>query len=380
MSVLTHRMLRCSSLPVITTCSEPLRRDLLVEDAHDEESSSLGTEAHALYAAMVEGRPPSDQDIDDAAKAADLPAGELKALYAMGAKLWGLVKDKFRGDLHTELEVAFLAQTTDGIWRVPGHVDVAAFNLSAGTFVAGDWKTGRVPRSFLEQFRGYCAGLFHRHAWLNEGAFLHLAVREQKAYVYRFTRAQIQRWIDNRVAPALQSKGYRVSAECEHCPAFSGCPGRAAMVRDVAQLLMSDEATAEATVRAMLGDPAQTELLWNGRRALETAIDRMQKVIKSEVRARGEVPVGEDRQLVIEVQVAEEIDPLKGWPAIKAAVGAERLPECVKIVKGNVEGIVREGAAKGQKKAAVEALMNTLRDAGAVTPSPKDTLQCRKRK
>jgi hypothetical protein len=362
--------LRCSALPLAFKCPGSVRRGEL--DINDtSEPAELGTAAHAGLAVMVERGWPDWDGIPELARKHDVDETDLRVLIAQGAKLWESpmpesqrrVLDCFPSPL-TEVSL----EHEDDAWVLTGHADILGRSPTA--VHCGDWKGGRVDKSFRDQLLGYgaLALLDDRSALWAEATVLW--VRDQETERYSIRRTELDDWrrrIDEEIV--AWSGEYRPGPHCAHCRRRHECPAANARMR--ADLAI-------VTDRNLVGhvEDGETLATWTAEAKIDLVekarvashlIERVLGALKADVIENGgEISDGK-RRLVIVTETRRYLDPVKAFPVLAdAGFTDEDMAKVIEMTAAKAENVVAERAPKGKAAAAKRELTAKLEAAGAV--------------
>jgi len=362
--------LRCSALPLAFTCPGSVRPSTLpINDTSDV--AELGTAAHAGLATLVERGWPDWDGIPALARQHGVGEKDLRILIAQGVKLWESnlpesdkrVLECFPEPL-TEIEL----EHEDDAWILTGHADILGRG-PVGVHV-GDWKGGRVDKSFREQLLGYAAlALLDDRAALWAEASV-LWIRDQEIERYSMQRTELDTWrqrIDDEIV--AWSGEYRPGPHCAHCDRSHECPAaNALMRRDFAIVTDRDLVgyAEDGETIATWTNEAKIDLVEKARVASKL-IDRVLDALKADViRNGGEISDGR-RRLTIVTEPRRHLDPIKAFPVLQdAGFSDDDMAACIEMTASKAENVVAERAPKGKAAAEKRQLTAKLEAAGAI--------------
>ena len=342
-------MIRVSSLPLISKCSAAQVAPQVVIRS-DDSAARLGTSLHDVMACIV-----ANEMIGGLLSIADLyrvDVDELRILEALGRQAWEGLREYFPNPL---IELEFQCG------NLSGHPDVVSVNAEKKTIGIIDWKSGRLSGDYEQQLLGY--------AWLCLQGFP--KVEQVFAYVvwirtgiqegFTWTRDEVEQKMAELQESLKRPWVYTPGEHCQYCPRSAECPAKTQLLAQAAVALIPWKGSVNEIDR-----PAKAAVvILEQCKLLEGAIDAARSAIKADVAAAGgRVAVGYGREIVLVEQQRTEIDAEAGWTVL-SEIGP-RLVEAVDIRKGQLEKVVRDGAERGDKKAAVERLMAKLAQAGAL--------------
>jgi hypothetical protein len=362
--------LRCSALPLAFLCPGSVRPSKLpINDT--SEAAELGTAAHAGLATLVERGWPDWDGIPELARRHGVGEKDLRILIAQGVKLWEStlpdsdkrVLDCFPDPL-TEVEL----EHEDDAWVLTGHADILGRG-PVGVHV-GDWKGGRVDKSFREQLRGYGAlALLDDRAALWAQASV-LWIRDGDVEQYSMQRTELDAWRERIDTEIVGWSGeYRPGPHCAHCDRSHECPAaNALMRRDFAVVTdrnLVGYAEDEETLATWTPE-AKIDLVEKARVASKL-IERVLDALKADVITNGgEISDGK-RRLTIVTEPRRYLDPIKAFPVLtEAGFTDEDMAQVIEMTAAKAENVVAERAPKGKAAAAKRELTKALEAADAI--------------
>lgn len=346
--------IRVSSLPLLFRCAAAAQApDLRI--AEGSEPADLGSAAHEALRPVAEGLGVAWDAIPEIAGRWGVDDGDVRALAAMGAKLWPLIRDTFP-DATTEHEVA--ADVTPTL-RIVGHLDFASRVLTFAR--AGDWKTGRVDSDYREQMRGYAALLLLEDPKLTEATVTIVWLRDGDIENYTLAREGLAAWIADVTKIAESTGSYSPGAHCDRCPRAHECPARTALARrDVAAFAGSDEAALTTMTASQIVD------LYRHAKRVFLLAERAKDAIRAHVEATGDVAVDGARLTLVDEE-RRGLSTLAAWPVLEGeGLTDEETAEVVDIRLSKLEALVASKAGRGKGAAAVRDLGKKLAAVDAV--------------
>lgn len=350
----------CSSLPRFKYCaSSALPPTVRINIPSDE--SSLGHAVHHILACVVLG---AEYELADVAKQHGCDEVELAKLVSYGIKAWSEIAQYFRSPL--------VEQRVEGP-KSRGLADILDID---DIYTAGDWKSGYVRRDHQEQTAGYLDAAREVYGPSPSGRYRSFVIwlRYGEIEVVEWSDADLDRW---RAAVTKQEtrigKDYAPGEHCGHCHRRLECRAfelyllqAASVVADVTQRdrITPEELAAEYTKTRMVG------------KALE-AYDKALKIVLGSL--PNPLPIGDGRVIGLAEGSKSEIDARKALPLLKeSGFTAADLNRVTSMSKGAIEEIVGERAAKGMKGKDKAAIVQRLREAGAITTTTYLKLEARK--
>lgn len=364
--------IRASSLPLLSECPAAAQVGDVVLDTADE-SAALGTACHAVQALVIGGLDVGMglqlalDLVPVQAKVYGVNEEELDRLVWLWWRTWEVISPHFP---EPQSEVYFEAG------GLTGHIDI--LSVSETHLRIADLKTGYKDSDYLPQLQGYAWLALQAYPTLSEVYACILWARDQSTEGWTFTRAELDGWwssLQERIAKG----GYNPGAHCGYCPRSLHCPAKTALVRETAEAFALTQEINEWRTVVEGADPEALIALLDNTKMLEEACERARQVVRFAVAEAGGVLTAADgRQLVLTETERREIDPVRGWYALTHALPGTDVLHCISVSKTDVEKAARETAPRGQKKAAVDSLMQALADAGAISTTTTSRLTVRR--
>jgi len=325
------------------------------------DAARLGTVVHAALAEDVLGQ---DVDIDAMAEEEGLKSAELGPLFFYGRRAWDDLKVSFA---RPEVEKEVLAKV--GAYEITGHLDV--FDNLGSMLLVLDWKSGSVHRDHSKQLATYALGAYQSSGqkadtvtcltvWLQDGYY------ESKT----FSASDLTAFA-NQIASEVFGRidTYAPGDHCGYCPRFIGCPGRGAVVSSaVAEL--SDMLPATGGVNGVAMAAALNKV-----RMVEGVCRKAREFIKQQVVMGGPIPTKPGFALQIRTDTQEKIMPLQAWPILLRELTEEEMAQVLKVGKTALMDVVSAKAGKGQKGKSKVAVMDALRQQGALKDKVVESLR-----
>lgn len=350
-------IIRASSADLVWACAAAATPELAVDPVH--EASETGTAVHRNLAMLVRlGTLPDE-----------MPDGEIAMLSHMGAKMWREhLRDAFPG---ARCEVEHRASLDD--WALTGHPDVESVAQTTARIL--DWKTGRKDAAYEHQMRAYAVLLMSDHEQVEEVVSTVAWLRTQEIETYRTTRQDAIGWVVEMAERLRHTDVFRPGAHCTYCHRAHECPGRSALVRRSIADVLGQESPSEALARM---PPAEIVELYRKAKLASKAAAEVEKAIKAHVEVAGDV-VADGERLTIETTPSREVDAYAAWTVLQDAIADdEALLACVRPSLSKINSAVAKAAGKGKGSAAVRALEERLREAGAIKDTEKRSLTSRR--
>jgi hypothetical protein len=362
--------IRCSALPAAFACpASVLPTEVEIDPV--SEPADEGSANHDVMRMIVEmdARSLDGIDVVAAARRHEVDEDDTRIQAFISLAVWKQLRGSFP-DAQAEVELSADFELGEGhVLRLDGHLDALAVDRRARRANIGDWKYGRVDRSYVHQIRGYQAITLANYPDVDLVHGFVGWMRERDVENYSMTRDQLWEWVDEVRARLLRWDGvYHPGPQCAHCRANHVCPALREMARRDVAILGGDELAAQ--ILRGLADLPDAEVVGLRRRAkvLEKAIGSLNEAIRMRVEAAGGVlRDGAGRELRMVEQGRRRIDPALAWPVLQARLTDEELLGCVEIKPSLVDDAIAAKTERGQKKKAIEEMSDALKAANAVT-------------
>lgn len=366
--------LRCSSAPIAFRCGGSVRLGAVpINEASD--AADVGTAGHEGLATLVRTGSVDWDGIGALARKHDVDEKELRVLLALGAKLWGQVRESFP---HASAEVPLKHQL--GSMTLTGHPDVLGTNGTVAYI--GDWKLGRLDSAYREQLLGYCALVLLNFPQLTEARAGILWVREQEYEPHSMTRAGLYEWLQRVEDEIVQWDGvWRPGSHCAYCQRSHECgPANALARRDMAILMDQEPGQLEdvETIRALVrSQPDKAIALVKIARGIQKKADRVIAALKDEVVRDGDV-VGEEERLTLQRSERRHLSVLQAFPVLQEQLDDAEMAEVIDISLSKAEELVAKKAGKGNGARAKRELQAKLDEVGAIHTTASANLVIRR--
>jgi hypothetical protein len=360
-------VIRCSALPRILQCPgsiTPPETTLVV----DRGVAQLGRAAHEALALLVKKSP---VDLTAIAKKYEVPEKQLAPLYHIGRHSWA----EYEEDVAVAAcEQRMSREILPGV-ILAGSADIILRVISAKrpTLLVWDWKSGAIS-DHRDQVIGY--GWLVIEDWPAEHMKAGICwLRDQIVEIEDIDIAEINR-LPERIQEALNHPNHFSPNfdACKYCPRQHECPAYIALIRQIITAFSSGDIQVNSLA------PAELSMLYNRVQFLKKFLEHYDDVLRNQITLSGALPIGDGRIISLQPRERKSIITEKALPFLQERLGGpEELFPAISINKNDLIGIVRDRAPRGQKKAAQEALMSDLADAGAIDITPYSRLTVSKK-
>ena len=352
--------LRCSALPLAFRCPASIRPSTLpLNESND--AAVLGTAVHEALRSVVETGSLDWAAVPDIAQRHGVAEDDVRALAAMGAKLWPQIAASFEGAL-SEVEVS--AEVAPGVW-LTGHLDGIARRLRVARGL--DWKTGRRDRDYAHQMKGYASLLLLEDPELEEVTLTVVWLRTGEVESYTCRRPDADAWVAELVRAVIQWDGvYHPHDECPHCPRSHECAASNALARRDIAAIADKVIVARVESELSLMSPAEIVEVVKKAAMVQGYAERVRQAVRAHVMKHGDV-VADGIRLTIDTEERRDIDTLKAWPVLEAAgFDDQDFAESLTVRISRAEKVVAKKAGRGKGATAVRELKAALEKAGAI--------------
>lgn len=347
---------RVSNLPRLMQCNASLFPPLseLPDVKPVSEAAGPSTEAHKRIAQAINGAYLPGPIPDDMAP-------EVVRLYAAARQAWKKRHGAFRIP-KAELDLFF----TEGGITLTGHPDVVSLD-EAPTGVVLDWKGMASEPDAIEQIKGYAFLLSAKYQLSScDGYLVLLESREDISWTW--TRAELDDWWEGVKKTLTEWDGaYHPGEQCEWCPKLTACPGRHALIKSFSQgVIAVDQMNPDALV-AMRG---------RAKSVAKFAQDFLE-ALKLHVKAQGGSLECEDGTVLrLRETKKDGLYALAAEPVVveETELTHDEFLTCCTLGKGKLLKLVAATVKRGNKGRVTGHLMDSLREAGAVTQSVSHSL------
>ena len=325
--------------------------------AGTSDDADLGRAAHEAGERHVLGQ---EVDLAEIAAAHEVEESALAPLFHQFRKLYARYADAL-DVLGVEMPVSSMV--------IPGVTIVGTADFFATTrdadklLVNGDLKSTE-SRDPLDQQIGYIVG---EHDGLPApGKCISFYLREGVSEVHDIGAAEIGDWKDRlRYAIEHPEKFAPTVGNCQFCRRALECPARTALMR------ASLDAMAEPGQDIKAMSPAQRGSLYLKLQAAEWYCEGVRDALR-EFAAEAPFILPDGREVALVDDRKERIDVEAGWPVManEFGVGPENLIRVIgpmlSIGKGKLTEAIGSATPKGQKGRRIAALLDALRERGAL--------------
>jgi len=353
--------IHCSTLPRVMRCPASAYPPA-VRIERGSVAAQIGVAVHEALATYVGTRA---HTINEVCETHSVPTDAAASLYWSGVHMY----DEFAEGLRVLAVESSFGIPLSSEHTLCGTADLIAEELDAEvpTIIVWDWKTGRVQRDYLDQFRGYA--LHALHFWPEAENFKLVTAWCRDAVVEsaEILAEDIMSWRGKLIAQLAKGEVFAASPEaCEFCPRAHECPALRA------------EAQAGASALIPLTDagalmPAEIARLKPKRDMLQKVLRQYDDALKAACAAHGPLAIGNGREVYLSESTRQAIlfDEARSTLREHFDVATddalvEHIAGALSLSKGELLRIVAREAPRGSKGTAKDALMEQLKSAGAV--------------
>lgn len=292
---------------------------------------------------------------------------------------WGAVLTK--GECHIEERLKYVYEGEDPPFVTEGTPDIVSLDFKGGdvpllAYVV-DWKTTRLDDTdYGPQLLWYCCLLMHKYPTLEEFQTVIPYLRDRTMRSKKHTRLEIEGFEREFIERVVRWNGvdYTAGGHCRFCPRFMGCEAHTRLIRKTLEALGGWEDVIEAAGEdpsLVRSDPVIVDLYRNCQ-----VVTKLLDVFKGYAKlACGHADnedgrlVGEDGfDLLLKPNARDEVLPREAWPILSDdwSFSKDDMVEIVSMSKGKITDIVGARADKGEKGRMKKAVVNSLREGGAL--------------
>ena len=336
----------------------------------DNPQANVGTITHEVCAEIVhDGERPEIAPWLREHGHTDIDEDEIGRLTWHAQTFW-----QEHGHLFLEPETELPLETIVGDFRITGHTDVLAYCSDCCRVL--DWKGGyRTEVDCEPQIRvyGFLALRQRPVSQEDEVKVTVVWLRDQTFQTWTWTRQELEDWMEETLDRIQHWNGlYTVGSHCRYCPNMFNCPAQTTLVKSTITGLGEIDGQDGPVQVAQLAE------IYAGVQNVERLIKAYRERLKMAISANGPIPLAEGMELALTVSQTETIDPLQGWAVLDSYfTDPKQLAACIKISKPKFLSAVAANVTRSKGLAKEEA-MQRLRDAGAISTSPRESLRLRK--
>jgi hypothetical protein len=349
--------IRCSALPLITTCAQAAQTPKTKIELGDPDIPSLGRAVHACQARRIRGQ---RVDLDELAAEFQVSLAELEPAAGAAVNAWASAKSFFPSPM---VEEALYYRDDDLALELTGTADVLSIDGSEARIL--DWKTGWLETDATQQLKGYAFLTMRRFGV----GVVHASIARPKSgklFTQVWTAEDLAGWF-GWLKEHLQDQAYRPSAgACGHCRRWLECDAGRELVKQSADTLIDLNG-------ADLSPASMIEVIERAR-LVEQASKFARDLVKAAViQAGGTLTAADGSSLEIMVQRPRTITlTAEGEAVLRGVIG----DDIHKLTLGatEVDALVAAKAPSRLKKSNVASTMAALEKAGALTYEQQDRL------
>jgi hypothetical protein len=351
-----EKKIRASAVPGIMKCNAskyppkiPIRTD--GEPAH------IGSAVHAPLASLVDGS--YAWDIARACDEYEVDEKEVSYLYHVGKSMWDKLKDSIEV---LEVETEHTREIGDTGWINTGHMDVAGwYKPVPGTLVVIDWKTGRVDSDYTDQTIDYAWLIHPKYPEATAFKVVTAWLRDNRTVVKDVTLEGLQDF-ERRLISAVTHDDYHPGSVCEYCSNRLECNAQKSISRASVETMLAigSDGMQEVT-------PALLSSLYVRSRLVKKAIDDYESALRVSIANNGPMQIEDGRVLKFVDEPRDKIH--LDLETLKAYLPIEKIQELTTISKTALNEAIGDVAPARQKGALRKAVVEQLRECGAIETS-----------
>jgi len=269
----------------------------------------------------------------------------------------------------------------DDAFALEGTGDVVGITRDKTTGIVADLKTGFVNFPHKHQVKCYAKGV--RDKLRRYGIEIERVIgligwaRDREIQVFEWTAGELDDYADEIVKTICEWDGvkYTVGAHCMFCRRHASCKARALELRSGYRLMLVDVEDDKHDLDVVSGETFATA--WEMSKLIPNVVEQWRARIKERIRTTGPIDMGNGKVLdVVERNIAAEIDTVEAAKVLKAgfAFSDDDVLSVCKIGKKDMEDLIGSRAPRGQKGKAKQAVVEALKEKGALVPRTSPTL------
>lgn len=345
---------RASFAGTAYTCPQSVQREPSEPRVVIGELPALGQALHYMNAISIgQGQ---HVEVADAAAMFRAEPEELEALVKITWQCWEEIRQWF-----IEPQAEVYLEKVLGRVGLSGHIDLLSLSPAHRQIRFLDWKSSWIEGDHEQQMLAYATLLLETYTDYDEAWGAVIRPRHKNNAEARvYTRAETDAWLAGLTErlTGQDSKEYRPGVHCQRCPRMVRCQARTDLLRQAQQVMAFD-----GVGDASNGPRAMLERIGMIRAYCDVAYD----ALKSEIAGRG----GQWEDVVLKEHARETIRYTPSSQRILMNEGfvADDWEKIAKLSKTEITKLAMEKAPRGQKGARAEAVLEQLREAGAIQTS-----------
>lgn len=325
------------------------------------ELASLGSAVHEVLADVVRDNMDNIPDLHKyASKWAVKDLDELRMLCYFGLQAWRDIRTSLTVK---EIELQMRFEFPEFI--LSGKADVIGETKDLELCVL-DWKSGYIEIDTRDQLMSYLYLASLDDPDRDEFKGVTVWLRSREIHVIEVLREDLIEWF-SELRLAMRSDMYNPGSHCQYCPLAHECKARATLVQSAATDMM------EVTAGNVPATPQQLAELYPRSRLLKRALEKYDDILKQMLIEHGAMPTGDGRFIGMADAKRESIQFAKAHKPLMAELGLsfdelmDTLGNSISVSKKAIQDQAAAQAVRGQKGKAKAAIIELLRDAGAVS-------------
>lgn len=254
---------------------------------------------------------------------------------------------------------------TDSPFPFKGTPDIVGIMKDKSSAIIPDLKTGRVASDYEHQMRSYAHLVFSTMPEVQSVIALIFWARDLELQKWAWTRKDNETWLADVKKTIFEWAGrYTVGSHCGFCRRSVHCTARAKAMGVGRDLILRKE-----TANALVGNDLKTA--WTMVDMIIRTAEDWKSRTKERIIASGPISMGDGKELaVVERNTRATIYTVQSAAVLKKDYGFsdEDVLACCSLSKTALSDMVGERAGKGQKGVQRKAVVESLKDAGALVP------------
>lgn len=353
----------------------PSEGEPLIETVGDD-AAPIGQAAHEVFKAIAMDE---DYNLEELALKHGIKTSDLDYLKYTAYKSMEVLNEQFDVEkwVAEERQISLSVKGLD--IQLEGTPDLSGVTKDGTTLVVVDYKTGRSTASHKNQIMSYGYILLNREApnmstpenvaQAIKGQRIEKVIgviawaRDLEFQVWNWTREELDVWAReaNEIIYGWDGVSYTVGEHCTFCRRATACDARLRELKYGYDLL---------TTGTELGlTPELLNRAYEASKSLPKLIEDWRQRLKEQIKATGDFDMGDGKVLTLkERNGASVIDTKKATEVLNDFdFSLDNFLGCCKVSKSAIETVVGDRADKGMKGRDKKAVIEALKEAGALT-------------
>ena len=399
--------LRASSMDQLFACPPSVLMTTVEEAAptpaiaRDNRATVLGSAVHDMAADMIERGSYNFQAISSTYALTEAERNDAIILMDYVRQLWTEEMYKYFEAAKVERRVRskeIVAPNQPQRFRLSGTMDVVS-PAGPNRAIFLDWKTGRIDDGYHHQMNAYAFCLWSEMGKPDDFEITSVVafLRQRYYRVVKHTPTKMGRWLDDLYRNVLGNMEYHPGPQCQWCNQFATCQARQALVGGTVDALMRRELVDQADDphgdvaelregfdllkkldKVTKHDPAVSEAvatLHYRLKLVSQLVDDGKELLKTTAKRVGGIPLPNDMSMIVRPMDRQTLDPERALPALREHLSDQQICKAMKLSLPELKRLKASGAGRGEKKGAINQLVDDLQAASAMKTNVTERLE-----